>query len=364
MLKEFTIEEINKGNLDKEGLMDTAVSFAETVREDILQKWHREETVLADKKLNEYVLIEGIIQILGINVRVFYHLLELDERFSDAMRIEHLTDLESFKDFDRKRKNLKVRLKNVSKRNLKNKGRETYVLDNVVLEVDLNKYRKGKKIKKDNYDSEFIHSTTKGTVAGFRLSMLVNITNCSLKKTNIYPIDTPKKDIWEEMVIDEIGTYNGNIKVVIADGGFFAYENYRKSVHNRIVPVINPRSDCRENLKEMLKNLPPKLEWFEENNKETTDQLVDEYKEILNQAVEKSLNYDKYKETRSKIELVFKIAKEIFGMNNLHVYHEKGALWKAFPALYLSSLFYQFLEMNEVNEHRAIELIAQKRDAW
>ena len=51
-------------------------------------------------------------------------------------------------------------------------------------------------------------------------------------------------------------------------------------------------------------------------------------------------------------------------MEDLHVYHEEGALWKAFPALYISSLFYQFLEMNNVNEHRAIELIAQKRGAW
>ena len=308
MLKESNVEKINNGDLDDEVLMDTAVSFAETVREDILQKWHREETIVSDKKLNEYVLIEGTMQLLDVNAPVFYTLLKEVDRFRDSMGIEHLTDVKSFKDFDRKRKNLKVNLKNVSKRNLKKKGREVYALDNVVLEVDLNRYRKGKEIKEDNYDSEFIHSTTKGTVVGFRLSMLVNITNCSLIKTNIYPIDTAKKKIWKEMVIDELGTNNGNIKVVIADGGFFAYENYRKSVHNRIIPVINPRSDCRENLKEMLKNLPPKLEWFDGENK-TIDQLISEYREILNQAIEKSLNYDKYKKTRSKIELVFKIAK-------------------------------------------------------
>lgn len=364
MLKPETVGKINNGTLDDEALMDTAISFAEIVWEDILQKWHRKKTIISDKKLNEYILIEGIIQLLGINIPVFYTLLKEVERFKEALSIKHLDDVESFKDFDRKRKNLKVRLKKVSKRNLKTSGREIYVLDNVVLEVDLNGHRKGKKVKEGDYDSEFIHSTTKGSVIGFQVSSLVNITKYSLEKVKIYPIKTAKKKIWKEMVIDELGTDKGKIKVVIADGGFFAYENYRKSVHHRIVPVIKPRSNCRENLKEMLENLPPKLEWFEESDPETLDDILNDYREILGQAIEKSLNYDEYKETRSKIELVFKIAKEIFGMKDLHVYHEEGALWKAFPALYVSSLFYQFLEMSQVNPHRAIGLLAQRRGAW
>jgi len=39
--------------------MDTAISFAEIVWENILQKWHRKKTIISDKKLNEYILIEG-----------------------------------------------------------------------------------------------------------------------------------------------------------------------------------------------------------------------------------------------------------------------------------------------------------------
>ena len=43
------------------------------------------------------------------------------------------------------------------------------------------------------------------------------------------------------MVINTIGSKTGKIKVVIADAGFFAYDNYTISVHHRIIPVIKSR---------------------------------------------------------------------------------------------------------------------------
>ncbi|KXA96323.1 hypothetical protein AKJ37_05520, partial [candidate division MSBL1 archaeon SCGC-AAA259I09] len=67
---------------------------------------------------------------------------------------------------------------------------------------------------------------------------------------------------------------------------------------------------------------------------------------------------------RSKIEHIFKIAKEIFGMKDLHTYSKKTALWRAFAAVYVSTLFYQFLERNEINPHRAMGLLSHKKDAW
>ncbi|KXA96978.1 hypothetical protein AKJ39_03880 [candidate division MSBL1 archaeon SCGC-AAA259J03] len=43
---------------------------------------------------------------------------------------------------------------------------------------------------------------------------------------------------------------------------------------------------------------------------------------------------------------------------------ERTALWRAFAAVYVSTLFYQFLERNEINPHRAMGLLSHNKDAW
>jgi hypothetical protein len=70
-------------------------------------------------------------------------------------------------------------------------------------------------------------------------------------------------------------------------------------------------------------------------------------------------NYDSVKKKRSRIEYVFKTAKLIFGMKDLHVYFRDAAFWKVYIQLYIASLFLQYLEINNVNIHRAIERLRQ-----
>ncbi|KXA89495.1 hypothetical protein AKJ61_02755 [candidate division MSBL1 archaeon SCGC-AAA259B11] len=82
------------------------------------------------------------------------------------------------------------------------------------------------------------------------------------------------------------------------------------------------------------------------------------------EAVEKPLNYDDFKLERLKIEHIFKIAKEIFGMKDVHVYSKKTTLWRAFAAVYVPTLFYQFLKKNQINPHRAMGLLSHNKDAW
>lgn len=281
----------NNGELDPEILKDIVLSFAKKMKEDILQRFHRNKSSRTDKKFAEFILIEAIRGICCLTPVLFYHLLEKDEELRKILSLKLLKTLGNYRDFDRKRKTLKVRMKKISKRNLKTKGSEVYVLDTFIVEMDLNRYRKGKKIKKA-FDAEFLHSTAKGTVVGIQAAALMNITKFSLEKLEIYPIDTAKKRIYKEMVTDEIGSERGKIKTLIADGGFFAYDNYKVSINRRIVPIIKPRSNCRKNLKKELRSMTPNVRWFDEEDARTLELLLEEFEEIIKSTIEKALNYE------------------------------------------------------------------------
>ncbi|KXB02299.1 hypothetical protein AKJ45_03610 [candidate division MSBL1 archaeon SCGC-AAA261F19] len=69
------------------------------------------------------------------------------------------------------------------------------------MEMDVNKLRSGKKVKKGLLGSEFLHSSSKGTVVGVQIAVLVNITKFSLEKIEIYSKGVAKKRIWKEIVI-------------------------------------------------------------------------------------------------------------------------------------------------------------------
>ncbi|CAD7772722.1 hypothetical protein AIOGIFDO_01288 [Candidatus Methanoperedenaceae archaeon GB37] len=53
----------------------------------------------------------------------------------------------------------------------------------------------------------------------------------------------PKKEIWEEIVISNLETQNGKIKVIMADAGFLAYNNILLPLNRRTIPVIKVKSN-------------------------------------------------------------------------------------------------------------------------
>ncbi|KXA99022.1 hypothetical protein AKJ40_04160 [candidate division MSBL1 archaeon SCGC-AAA259M10] len=280
-MKVETIQKINEGELDGESTLDFALSHAEKVKEDILQSWFKKGANRNDKALNEFLLIEIIRNILGAEPRGFFVLLSVSRRLRALLDLKYVDDLERYKYFKRKIKNLKGRLREISKRSLGTEGDESFAFDSSIVTADLNGYRNGKKIKKGEYDARFTYSTTKGTVIGFQTLLLFNLEKFSVRKFEIYPIDASTKKMWKEMVCDEIGTKGGKKKTVIADGGFFAYENYIQSANHRVESIINPRCDCRENLKEKLENMSPRLELFEIHDPEKKEKVMSEMKDLV-----------------------------------------------------------------------------------
>jgi len=109
--------------------------------------------------------------------------------------------------------------------------------------VDLNRLKQGKKIKDGFFDAEFCFDSVRGVEVGYVVCTLLNLTNFSVVDVRIYPKNKAKKEIWEEMVVSNLRTESGKIKVVIADAGFFAYDNVLLPLNYRIIPVIKVRSN-------------------------------------------------------------------------------------------------------------------------
>ncbi|KXA94684.1 hypothetical protein AKJ37_07390 [candidate division MSBL1 archaeon SCGC-AAA259I09] len=294
-MKTELVEKVNDGELNPAVELGLAISFAEDLKGDISQRFHRNETDKMDKSFTEFVLIEAVRMLLGIPPVTFYDYLRHNEELRNVMDLKCLKDLGSYMDFKRKRKKLDVRFKDVSIRNFDGKSDEVYALDNFKIKVDLNKYRSGKKIKQEKFDAEFQHSTTKGTIVGFQASLLINLSNFSLQKLDINSIETAKKDIWKEMVLKNLGTKQGNKKTVLADAGFFAYINYLDSARLRVVPVIKARSGCKEKLMEKLENCDLNLVWFGKKYRPQLEDLLEEFEEILQKSMERVGKYDDFK---------------------------------------------------------------------
>ena len=355
------ITELNNGKLTPEVLGELSTDLIINVKKGITQKFHREKMSDVEHKFSEFVLIETSRAILKMPPQTFYLHLRESQKLREILNLKYLKTYSQYADFNSKRKYLKRDFGKITKRNLKRKDLEYYILDTTVVEADINKFRKGKKIKNGKYDVGYLHSSTKGTTVGFMVAALINLSNLSIIDVRIFQKGAKKTEIWEGMVFDNLGTISGNVKVVLADAGFFAYDNYTLSPNMRVIPVIKPRAGLEDKIEERLKNLPPNLSWFNSSYNKQLSTLLDEFKEIISRSVEMTKNYkDCAAALRSRIEILFKIAKSIFGLAEIHVYYRKIAIWNVHVILYISSIFYQYTELKGLNVHRTIELVKMK----
>lgn len=101
----------------------------------------------------------------------------------------------------------------------------------------------------------------KGTEVGYIVATLINLSNLSIVKIKDFPKKTDKLEIWEEMVIESLGSMSGNIKVVIADAGFSAYKVYQVSMSYRIILVKGKKRMKR--LEKVIGSMPINLNWLD-----------------------------------------------------------------------------------------------------
>ena len=353
------VKMINSGIFKPDILVFLSLDFLKMFREQIVQKFYREKAGNEEKRFSEYLLVETVRALFRLSPVTFYVFLRNFYELRAILNLNYLKTYEQWRDYDRKRKYFKRDIKKIMKRNITKKVDEMYIIDTTVLEVDLSRIRKGKKIKDGVYDAEFVYSSTKGGTVGFILCVLINLSNLSIVKAKIYSKNASKKEIWKEMVIDTLGSRTGKIKTVLADAGFFAYQNYLDSPHHMIIPVIKPRKDLVDKTVKKIEELPASLIWWDQKYSGMLEDLQQQFHEIIEQTVSSIQRYDNIKKIRAKIEIIFKVAKHIFGMKDFHVYYTDVAFWKAYTYLYISSLFLQYLSINGINKHLTIELLRQ-----
>lgn len=359
-LKEDTVVGINSGDFSPEILECIAIDYAKTFKKEILQKFYREKIGNSEKRFTEYLLVENVKAILRMNPVAFYTFLRHCDELREVLNLKHLTTYKKYRNYYRKRKSLKNDFKKVLKRSFMRRVGEVYIIDTCVVECDLSKIRRGKKIKDGLYDAKFLHSSTKGTVVGFTVCVLMRWPTFSVVKVEFYPNNASKTAMWKKMVIETLGSKIGKIKMVIADAGFFAYENYTTSVHHGVIPVIKSRKDLQDKVFKKLNSLPTLLLWWNKRYSRIRNTLIKDLNYMVKATIAGIKNYKYLKKIRYEIELLFKTAKHVFGMENLHIYSTDAAYWKVYLHLYLASLFLQYLKIRGIDIHHAIELFQQK----
>ena len=197
-----------------------------------------------DREFIEFLLIESFRSLLwNMPPQAFYLLYRSDMRIRKALPLKYLNSYGVYNRFRQKRKNYRRYFDRFIKRNLLGKTDEMYALDTFILEVDLRKLKNATKIKSGKFDVEFLYKPGEGTVVGVICAVLVNLSNFSLVEVNLYSKHAKKIDIWEDMVLNTIGTKTGKIKTVIADLGFFCYDIFKVSKEYRLIPVIKTRNN-------------------------------------------------------------------------------------------------------------------------
>jgi hypothetical protein len=64
-------------------------------------------------------------------------------------------------------------------------------------------------IKDGIFDSSFCFDSVRGVEVGYMVCTLLNLTSFSVVDVRIYPKNKSKKEIWEEVVITNLGTESG-----------------------------------------------------------------------------------------------------------------------------------------------------------
>jgi len=360
MIPDHVVEKINKGEMTEDEFWIVALEFAKTVSGKARGMFKRKEK--HDDYIIEYYIVKTMRFFFGFPPILFYAILRDHKELREALNLKVLKTFSNYEEFRKKLHRLKVKINSIIKRNVAEKVDEIYGLDTTIATVDLNRLRQGKKVKDGLFDAEFCFDSARGVEVGYIICTLLNLTNFSVVDVKIYPKNKAKKEIWEEMVISNLGTESGKIKVVIADASFFAYDNILLPLNYRIIPVIKVKKNIdREELKRMVESTLPNVRWFDSRYNKILSALLEDFEYVIKKTVEGIDRYEEFAEIRSRIELFFKVAKAMFGLRDLHVYYRKYAITEIRMIFYATQLFCQFCLKNGINIERFVERVRRRR---
>ncbi len=360
MIAQSTVDKINSGRFSEVEYDEVLLEFAREVSSKADGLFTKKEK--KDDYMIDYYKVETVRFFLGFAPVVFYANLRWNSELREILSLRVLKEFSNYEDFKKRLDKAKLRLDNMVKRNIQEKDFELYAHDSFIVPVDLNRIRSGKKVKEGAYDAEYCYDSLNGVTPGFMVHTLINLSNFSVVACEIHPKSKPKKEIWSEMVTNNLGSVNGKIKVVIADAGFFAYDNILLPLNQRVIPVIKARSSIdKDKLKRMIENQAMNLLWFDSRYNQVLDHLQEDFEFIIQKAVEGVDSYQEFAGERYKIELFFKVGKALFGLKDLHCYYRKYAITDVKMILYSAQLFCQLCVKYRINIDRFVERVRRRR---
>jgi len=145
MITESIRDRINNGKIEEDELQILIYEFAESISKTANRLFKKKKGI--DDYFIDYFKIEAVRSFVGMVPSIFYLYLRQNKTLREIMGLKVLKAIGNYTDYDRKRKKLSYHMERMIYRNLKVKSDEIYILDTTVVSADLNRKRKGRKIK-------------------------------------------------------------------------------------------------------------------------------------------------------------------------------------------------------------------------
>ncbi|MEA2074603.1 MAG: transposase [Euryarchaeota archaeon] len=206
----------------------------------------------------------------------------------------------------------------ISKRR-RQKGRRYIIIDATPIKIDLNTWRKRRRVGKDGKPYKWSYYPSEGYYVGFKLIVAIDAENYELLGYELYegcPNDANTLIPFLEKLYASRKMRMGDL--IICDKGYSAMKNYISAINRFfVVPIIYLRKNT--NMKRIKANLVPPLDvWAGKAY------LLDIWKKIRREFLRRIEGWETFREKRSRIEVLFDIAKNTLGLKRLHQYTSRS----------------------------------------
>jgi hypothetical protein len=199
------------------------------------------------------------------------------------------------------------------------KGRRYILIDATPIKIDLNTWRNRRRIGKDGKPYKWSYYPSEGYYVGFKLIVAIDAANYELLDYELYdgcPGDAKTHIPFLEKLYSSRKMRMGDL--IICDKGYSSMKNYIATINRFfVVPIIYQRKNT--NMKKIEANLVPPLGvWAGKAY------LLDIWKKIRREFLRLIVEWESFRETRNRIEVLFDIVKNTLGLKSLHQYTRRS----------------------------------------
>ncbi|MDI6877678.1 MAG: transposase [Methanomicrobiales archaeon] len=200
----------------------------------------------------------------------------------------------------------------------KRRGPATILIDSTAITLDLNWFRRTfSREHLENREYRWGYSPTHGHYIGYKLTMAIEYPTLRAVGILLHPGSPHDAPLFEE-IMDELKRRRG-IRIldrVVFDKGYYSCRNYVQGIFRfSVVPLIFAKKNF--SAKKLLGKLIYPLNIF---GRSDTRELIQRYRTLATRLLRHLQEQSQFQEIRSRIEDVFKAAKNAFSLKRIHRY--------------------------------------------